>query len=125
MTTTVPDGAPAASIPVGVLRTRLLPPRLPPNSVPRPELVSRVNRGLEGRLLAIVAGAGYGKTTLLVQALESSPLPWVWVSCDPRLRSPEMLMAHVAAGVAGAFPGVATALPPGGSPYDKMAAHAN
>ena len=125
MTTTVPDGAPSASVPVGVLRTRLLPPRLPPNSVPRPDLVARVNRGLEGRLLAIVAGAGYGKTTLLVQALESSPLPWVWVSCDPRLRTPEMLLAHVAAGVAGAFPGVATALPPGGSPDDQMAALAN
>ena len=122
MTTTVSDGAPSASIPVGVLRTRLLPPRLPPNSVPRPELVARVNRGLEGRLLAIIAGAGYGKTTLLVQALESSPLPWVWVSCDARLRSPEMLLAHVAAGVAGAFPGVATALPPGGSPDDQIAA---
>ena len=125
MTTTVPDGAPSASIPVGVLRTRLLPPRLPPNSVPRPELVARVHRGLEGRLLAIVAGAGYGKTTLLVQALETSPLPWVWVSCDARLRSPEMLLAHVAAGVAGAFPGVATALPAGGSPDDQMAALAN
>ena len=125
MTTTVPDGAPSTSIPAGVLRTRLLPPRLPPNSVPRPELVARANRGLEGRLLAIVAGAGYGKTTLLVQALEGSPLPWVWVSCDPRLRTPEMLLAHVAAGVAGAFPGVATALPPGGSPDDQMAALAN
>ena len=125
MTTTLPDGAPSASAPVGVLRTRLLPPRLPPNSVPRPELVARVHRGLEGRLLAIVAGAGYGKTTLLVQALETSALPWVWVSCDPRLRSSEMLLAHVAAGVAGAFPGVATALPEGGSPDDQMAALAN
>ena len=96
-----------------------------PTACPARSWSRACNRGLEGRLLAVVAGAGYGKTTLLVQALESSPLPWVWVSCDPRLRTPEMLLAHVAAGVAGAFPGVATALPPGGSPDDQMAALAN
>ena len=96
-----------------------------PTACPARSWSRACNRGLEGRLLAVVAGAGYGKTTLLVQALESSPLPWVWLSCDPRLRTPEMLLAHVAAGVAGAFPGVATALPPGGSPDDQIAALAN
>ena len=98
-----------------MLRTRLLPPRLPPNSVARPTLVTRVQRGFGGRVLALVAGAGYGKTTLLVQALETSPTPWVWLSCDARLRTPDMLLAHVAAGIAEAFPGVASALPPGGA----------
>jgi LuxR family maltose regulon positive regulatory protein len=76
-------------------------------------------------VLALVAGAGYGKTTLLVQALETSPTPWVWLSCDARMRTPEMLLAHVAAGVAEAFPGVASALPPGGDPEDQIAALAN
>jgi DNA-binding SARP family transcriptional activator len=121
--TTTAAAAPAAS--PGVLRTRLLPPRLPPNSVGRPELVARVQRGFEGRVLALVAGAGYGKTTLLVQALETAPTPWVWLSCDARLRSPEMLLTHVAAGIAEAFPGVASALPPGGGPEDQIAALAN
>ncbi|HMN99650.1 MAG TPA: BTAD domain-containing putative transcriptional regulator [Miltoncostaeaceae bacterium] len=122
MTTTerpTPAGSP------GVLRTRLLPPRLPPNSVARPALVTRVHRGFGGRVVALVAGAGYGKTTLLVQALETSPTPWVWLSCDARLRTPEMLIAHVAAGIAEAFPGVASALPPGGAPEDQIAALAN
>ena len=123
--TTTPGGAGAAGSTPGVLRTRLLPPRLPPHSVARPELVARVHLGLEGRLTALVAGAGYGKTTLLVQALESSPMPSVWLSCDPRLRSPEMLVAHVAAGVAESFPGVASALPPGGAPEHQIAALAN
>ena len=58
---------------------------------------------------------------MLVQALETSPLPWVWLSCDARLRSPDMLIAHVAAGIAETFPGVASALPPGGSPEDQIA----
>ena len=121
--TTTERPAPAGS--PGVLRTRLLPPRLPPNSVARPTLVTRVQRGFGGRVLALVAGAGYGKTTLLVQALETSPTPWVWLSCDARLRTPDMLLAHVAAGIAEAFPGVASALPPGGAPEDQIAALAN
>lgn len=125
MTTTAPDGAPARTAPAGVLRTRLLPPRLPPNSVARPALVARLHRGLEGRVLALVAGAGYGKTIALVQALESSPMPSVWLSCDARLRTPEMLIAHVAAGVAEAFPGVASALPREGGPEQRIAALAN
>ena len=122
--TTATTGAPAAEA-AGVLRTRLLPPRLPPNSVARTELVERVHRGLEGRLTALVAGAGYGKTTLLVQALDGSGMRAVWLSCDARLRTPEMLVAHVAAGVAEAFPGVASALPPGGPPELQIAALAN
>ncbi|HTI35624.1 MAG TPA: hypothetical protein VL422_18255, partial [Miltoncostaea sp.] len=121
--TTTERPAPAGS--PGVLRTRLLPPRLPPNAVARPALVARVHRGFGGRVVALVAGAGYGKTTLLVQALETSPTPWVWLSCDARLRSPEMLLAHVAAGIAEAFPGVASALPPGGTAEDQIAALAN
>ena len=125
MTTAATPGPPTAASAVGVLRTRLLPPRLPPHSVPRRELVGRVHRGLEGRLTALVAGAGYGKTTLLVQALESSPMRSVWLSCDPRLRTPEMLVAHVAAAVAEAFPGVASALPSGGAPEQQIAALAN
>ncbi len=125
MTTAATTGSSAAAPAAGVLRTRLLPPRLPPRAVPRPDLVERVHRGLEGRLTAIVAGAGYGKTTLLVQALEASPMPSVWLSCDPRLRTPEMLVAHVAAGVAEGFPGVASALRPGGPPEHQIAALAN
>src|SRR5262245_8513561 len=124
MTTSPAGPAPVGSAP-GILRTRLLPPRLPPGAVARPELVARVHAGLQGRLTTLVAGPGYGKTTLLVQALEGSPTPSVWLSCDPRLRSPDMLVAHVAAGVAEAFPGVASALPPGGAPEHQIAALAN
>ncbi len=125
MTTTAPDDAATPAASIGVLRTRLLPPRLPPNSVARPDLVARVHRGLEGRVLELVAGAGYGKTTVLVQALESSPMPSVWLSCDARLRTPDMLIAHVAAGIAEAFPGVASALPRAETPERRIAALAN
>src|SRR5438552_1493392 len=41
----------------GLLRTRLLPPRLPVGCVPRPGLVDRVLTALKGRVVTVVAGA--------------------------------------------------------------------
>jgi DNA-binding SARP family transcriptional activator len=69
-----------------------------------------VLRGAEGRLAAVVAGAGYGKTVLLGQALAASPSPWVWCSCDARLSDARLLLAHLAAGIAERFPGFGAGL---------------
>ena len=88
-----------------VLRTRLLPPRLPPGCVARPRLAEAVRRGLEGRLVAVVAGAGYGKTTLLAQVIAEERRPWAWCSCDARILDSPGLVAHIAAGIAESFPG--------------------
>ncbi|MDH5235606.1 MAG: hypothetical protein OEW77_11660, partial [Gemmatimonadota bacterium] len=88
-----------------VLRTRLLPPQLPVGVVRRDELAARIAEGLAGRLVAVVAGAGYGKTTLLRLALERIEWPWTWCSCDPRLLDARLLVAHLAAAVSDRFPG--------------------
>jgi LuxR family maltose regulon positive regulatory protein len=109
----------------GILRTRLLPPRSPPERIPRPDLVDRVQAGLRARLVAVVAGAGYGKTTLLVQVLEQTPGPWVWLSCDERLGGSRTFLAHLAAGLEARFPGVASALDLSGTPQDAVEALSN
>lgn len=109
----------------GVLRTRLLPPRLPPGCVPRPALVRAVRDGLRGRLVAVVAGAGYGKSTLLAQALAESELPWVWCSCDRRLEDPGQFLAHIAAGIRARFPGFGAELRIEGSVEQQVAALTN
>lgn len=109
----------------GVLRTRLLPPRLPPGCVRRHGLIERIHEGLRGRLVAIVAGAGYGKTTVLVQALQELDVPWVWISCDERVRTPKLLISHVLAGLADRFPGVGTGVGLNGSVEDQIAQVAN
>ena len=111
---------PSGSAAGGVLRTRLLPPRLPPDCVDRPELVAALQQGLEGRLVAVVAGAGYGKTTLLAQALQSTDRVWVWCSCDARVGDPGALLAHVAEGIRERFPGFGTRMQPGGSAEEAV-----
>ncbi|HVH00752.1 MAG TPA: hypothetical protein VM844_08285, partial [Miltoncostaeaceae bacterium] len=80
----------------GVLQSRLLPPRLPAALVPRTELVGGVVERMDDRLVTVVAGAGYGKTTLLRLTLDRLDRPWVWCSCDERLDD-GALLRHLAA----------------------------
>ena len=89
----------------GVLLTRLLPPRLPPDCLERPELTQRMLGGMNGRLVTVLAAAGYGKSTVVAQALRRSPHPGVWVSCDERLGGAPDLLAHIAAGIERVVPG--------------------
>jgi DNA-binding SARP family transcriptional activator len=108
-----------------VLRTRLVAPRLPDGCLARPALSERAARGLEGRVVAVVAGPGYGKTTLLVQALEAQRRPWVWCSCDDRLATGGALVAHLAAGFAQSSPGFGAGLSPRGTIDEQVAALVN
>jgi DNA-binding SARP family transcriptional activator len=93
--------------------------------VPRAALVASVAEGVRSRLVAIVAGAGYGKTTLLVQALEECRMPFVWCSCDRRLVEARSLLQHLAEGVRERFPGFGAALVLDGSPEEMVRALSN
>jgi DNA-binding SARP family transcriptional activator len=105
----------------GILRTRLVPPRLPQWCIARPELVDRVRLGLDGRLVTVVAGPGYGKSTLLAQALHDLGRPSVWLSCDERVRTSRALLGHLAAGLAERFPGVGARLSLEGTTEEQVA----
>ena len=96
-----------------------MPPRLPPACLPRPELAAQIVERLDGRLVVVVAGAGYGKTTLLTQALPELSR-WVWCSCDDRLTDPRQLLAHLAAGLTDRFPGFGARLTLDGSPSEQV-----
>ena len=71
-----PPGEPAP-------RGRIAPPRRPAVLLPRPELVARARTALEGPLVRVVAGAGWGKSVLLSLATGDLPVV-VWCACDPR-----------------------------------------
>jgi DNA-binding SARP family transcriptional activator len=108
-----------------VLRTRLLPPRVPNGSLPRAGLVERVVRGLRGRLVVVSAGPGYGKSTLMAQALRRVESPWVWCSVDERIAAPTPLLAHLTAGLQVRFPGFGAGMSFSGAPEEQVRELAN
>ena len=65
-----------------LLRTKLNRPQISPDLIDRPHLVARLNEGLAGQLILISAPAGFGKSILLGQWLEQTPLLSAWLSLD-------------------------------------------
>ncbi len=55
----------------------------------------------------MVAGAGFGKSTAVLQAVSASDSPWAWCSCDRRMRTPASLAANIVAAVDERVPGFA------------------
>src|SRR5690348_8867348 len=56
-----------------VMAARLQLPALPDAVVARPRLLERLDHSLKHRLTLVVAGAGYGKTTLLTEWCAGQP----------------------------------------------------
>ncbi len=84
------------------LESRLHPPRLNTDLVPRPRLTRRIDAGLEGRLVLVSAPPGFGKTTLLAEWLAASrgtTHAVAWVSLDAADNEP----LHFWSGVIRAF----------------------
>ncbi|MEO8609512.1 MAG: LuxR C-terminal-related transcriptional regulator [Chloroflexota bacterium] len=69
-------------MPTPILATKLYVPPLRPKVVLRPQLIERLNAGLNGRLTLISAPAGFGKTTLVSEWVINCDRPVVWLSLD-------------------------------------------
>src|SRR5438105_10319173 len=65
-----------------VLATKLYIPPPPPQVVPRPRLIERLDDGLHRKLTLISAPAGFGKTTLLSTWVAGCRRPVAWLSLD-------------------------------------------
>ncbi len=59
-------------MPTPILATKLYIPPPRPKAVPRPRLIARLNEGLERKLTLISAPAGFGKTTLVSEWMQSA-----------------------------------------------------
>src|SRR3954454_8454356 len=68
--------------PTSVRSTKLRPPALPPDFVPRPRVHERLTEGWGCPLMLVCAPAGFGKTIALAGWLHEARRPWVWVSLD-------------------------------------------
>ena len=84
-------------------RSRILAPAIPANFISRKHLFHLFETGLPG-VTVIAAPAGYGKSSLVSQWAEDSPLPTVWLNTDPG-DSIQSFFAHVLAAIRVKFPG--------------------
>ena len=80
--------------PWGVVPQRLRPPVLRSDVLARSALVSRLVAS-EAPCVAIQAGAGYGKTTLLCQWAQADDRAVAWVGLDPSDNDPVILVRHI------------------------------
>lgn len=78
--------------------------------VGRRRLTGRVRAGLDSGSVVLTAGAGYGKTIALEQALSEATGPFAWVGCSPAARSPGMFVTLIVDAIATAVPGSTDAL---------------
>ena len=90
----------AAVLPT-VIPTKLRAPRIRSELVERPELVARLREGRRRALTLVCAPAGYGKSTLLAQWVDSDRerTPFVWLALDPSDSDPTRLWAHLVTGL--------------------------
>ena len=87
-----------------IVRTKLHRPRGVGDLVERPRLLEQLNRNLDRTLTLIAAPAGYGKSTLAAQWLESCDRPSAWLSLDERDSDLGVFLNYFVAAVQSVFP---------------------
>ena len=87
----------ASSVPFELLESKLLAPRLRGFSVPRTEIIERLEAPDAAPVIYVSAGPGWGKTTLLAQWASTARRAFTWVDVDEKDNDPVVLLAYVAA----------------------------
>lgn len=95
-----------------LVATKLLPPWGHRPAVPRPELVTRLRAGLAGPLTLLCAPAGFGKTSLALQALEGQSEAVAWLNLEDDDGEPTRFAHYLLAAVTKAAPALSPALDP-------------
>ena len=91
-------------LPQSYLKTKLLPPRLGRQVMPRPRLVKRMQSYLDGPATIVCANAGCGKTTLVADFVPSCSVPFVWYQIDPSDGDVGVLFAYLVYGLRRLYP---------------------
>ena len=88
-----------------LLNTKLQRPLPASSLVPRQHLLDKLARKPEAALTLIVASAGSGKTTLVVQWLENVTLPTAWLSLDETDNDLAIFVSYLIAAINTVAPG--------------------
>lgn len=97
-----PTAQPAPPAPL--LATKLHRPRLAARLVARPRLLARLTAGLDQGVLLVSAPAGYGKSTVVNQWLDTVDLPWAWISLDEHDGHVATFLSYVLAALRSVYP---------------------
>src|SRR5262249_34713566 len=90
-----------------VLETKLTPPRLRSEHVPRRAALASLRAGSARKLTLVAAPPGFGKSTLLAEWAVAQPEPAVaWLSLDENDNDPARFFTYVAAALRRVEPGL-------------------
>lgn len=93
----------AVAIGPQILRTKLYPPRLP-EIVSRERLLAELEKARTSKLTAIVAGAGYGKSTVAAEFLHRLGRPFVWYQLEESDSDLSVFLSYLIAGLRSTYP---------------------
>jgi len=81
-----------------MLLTKLHIPSPGSNIIHRPNLIQKLNTGLDRKLILVSAPAGFGKTTLISDWIAHNQVPATWVSLDKRDNEHSEFLRYLIAG---------------------------
>ncbi|NCC31747.1 MAG: hypothetical protein EOM24_06925, partial [Chloroflexia bacterium] len=87
-----------------LIRTKLSSPRIPNRLVERLRLLAELGEPLARRLTLVVAPAGFGKTTFVIQWLAQSGMPYAWLALDAEDNAVKRFWCYLIAAIQQVFP---------------------
>ncbi len=87
-----------------LIQTKLVHPRLRGDLLVRPHLLGRLECSEERKFTLISAPAGYGKTTLMAQWLDTCSTPTAWISLDAGESDIGPFVSYAVAAIRTAYP---------------------
>ncbi len=89
-----------------MLRAKLHAPTVNKNIIRREKLLAKLGHAKEGKLTLVMAPAGYGKTTAVLDWLGKCGLPFAWLSLSERDNHPLTFWEYVCASLDGIAEGI-------------------